>query len=53
MAVLVPGDQVEALDEARKHSLSLVVVDDEVLAGKGKHPFDDHVIERDRLYERL
>ena len=31
----------------------LVVLDDEVLAGEGEHPLDDHVVERDRLDQRL
>ena len=31
----------------------LVVLKDEVLAGEGEHPLDDHVVERDRLHQHL
>src|SRR3954447_11063991 len=32
---------------------ALVVVDDEVLAGQRQHPLEHHVVDRDRLDERL
>ena len=47
--MLVAGDVREALDEGRQGALLGVVVDDEVLAGEGQCPLDDHVVERDRL----
>ena len=53
VAVLVARDVREALDEARQRPLALVVVDDEVLAGEREHPLDHHVVDRDRLDERL
>ena len=53
VAVLVAGDVAEPLDEAGQRALLLVVADDEVLAGEGEHPLDDHVVERDRLDQRL
>ena len=51
--MLVARDVGEALDEGGQRALALVVVDDEVLAGEGEHPLDDHVVDRDRLDERL
>ena len=51
--MLVAGDVREALDEARQRPLALVVVDDEVLAGERQHPLDHHVVDRDRLDQRL
>ena len=36
-----------------QRALLLVVLDDEVLPRQGEHPLDDHVVERDRLDERL
>ena len=53
VTVLVARDVDEALDEARQRALALVVVDDEVLAGEREHPLDHHVVDRDRLDERL
>jgi hypothetical protein len=53
VAVLVARDVGEAGDEARQRAHPLVVVDDEVLAREGQHPFDDHVVDRHRLDERL
>ena len=51
--VLVARDLVEALDEAGQRAVLLVVADDEVLAREGEHALDDHVVERDRLDQRL
>jgi hypothetical protein len=51
--ITVAGDPREAVDEARQGPGALVVVDDEVLAGQRHHPLEDHVVDRDRLHERL
>jgi hypothetical protein len=51
--VLVAGDLREAVDEAGQRADPLVVVDDEVLAGEGEHPLEHHVVDRDRLDQRL
>ena len=53
VAVLVAGDVREALHEGRQRPLLLVVVDDEVLAGEGEHPLDDHVVDRHELDRAL
>ena len=51
--MLVARDVREAVHEAGQRAGPLVEVDDEVLAGQGQHPLGDHVVDRDRLDERL
>ena len=51
--VFVPRDEVEALHEPRQRALALVEVDDEVLARERQHPLYHHVVERDRLDQRV
>src|SRR3954470_860157 len=53
VAMLVAGHVGEARNEAGQRAGPLVEVDDEVLAGERQHPLGDHVVDRDRLDERL